>query len=73
MVQGAAIELLSPGDIAKLLGLHERTVQLFLKQGKIKGMKVGRKWRAYRSDIEDYLAEQRQAAYAAAQAEGQRD
>jgi excisionase family DNA binding protein len=67
------LELLSPVDIAKMLQLHERTVQLFLKQGRIKGMKVGRKWRAYRADVEDYLVNQRQQAYAMAQEGGQRD
>lgn len=73
MLQAEALELLSPGDIARMLQLHERTVQLFLKQGKIKGMKVGRKWRAYRTDVEDYLAGQRQLALVAAQEEGRRD
>jgi excisionase family DNA binding protein len=60
-------------EIAMLLGLHLRTVQLLFRQGKIQGMKIGRSWKAYQSDIDAYLAAQRQAAVALAQAESRRD
>jgi excisionase family DNA binding protein len=51
-------------EIAAMLGLHLRTVQLLFRRGKIRGMKVGRNWKAYQSDIDAYLQAQRQAALA---------
>ena len=52
-------------EIAAMLGLHLRTVQVLFRTGKIRGMKIGRSWKAYQSDIDAYLQAQRQAALAA--------
>jgi excisionase family DNA binding protein len=49
-------------EIAQRLGLHLRTVQMLFHQGKIRGMKIGNRWKAYESDIQAYLNAQRHAA-----------
>jgi excisionase family DNA binding protein len=67
------LQLLDAKQIATMLGLHLRTVQHFLRTGRIRGMKVGKSWKAYPSDVQDYLAAQRQAALATAMEESTRD
>jgi excisionase family DNA binding protein len=58
------LRLYDAKEIATLLGLHLRTVQVMFKTGKLRGMKVGRNWKAYQSDIDAYLQAQRQIAAA---------
>jgi excisionase family DNA binding protein len=49
-------------EISRRLGLHLRTVQMLFHQGKIRGMKIGNRWKAYESDLQAYLNAQRRAA-----------
>jgi excisionase family DNA binding protein len=52
----------SAQEIADMLGLHLRTVQLLLRTGKLGGLKLGKKWKATQEDIDAYVAQQREAA-----------
>jgi excisionase family DNA binding protein len=54
------LRLLGSKELAELLGLHRRTVQTWLKDGRLPGMKLGRDWKARVSDVHAYLdAQQR--------------
>lgn len=49
-------------QVAKILGVSERTVLRLLDKKEIKGFKVGRAWRFEHSDIEAYVERQRRKA-----------
>jgi excisionase family DNA binding protein len=65
------LRLYDAKEIAKMLGLHLRTVQLLFRRGTLRGMKVGRAWKATQEDIEAYLEAQRQAALEATRRRGE--
>ncbi len=52
-------------QVAKILGVSERTVLRLLAQKEIKGFKVGRAWRFEHSDVEEYVERQRRKAQGA--------
>lgn len=49
-------ELVSISQLADLLGLHERTVSLLLRQGNLPGRKTGGRWRVYWPAVRDAIA-----------------
>jgi excisionase family DNA binding protein len=51
----AAMELLSPADAAKALGVTENDVLTALGDGSLKGKKIGATWRITRAALEDFL------------------
>ncbi|MHA1330914.1 MAG: helix-turn-helix domain-containing protein [Candidatus Hodarchaeales archaeon] len=44
-IESLTKEFYTLNDIAELLGLNWRTVQRYVKDGRIKAIKVGRQWR----------------------------
>jgi excisionase family DNA binding protein len=50
----------SAKEIAETLGLHLRTVQVLLREGKIQGVKIGKLWKASQADIDAYVQAQRE-------------
>lgn len=52
-------ELLNLEQVAKQLGVSERTVLRLLDAKEIKGFKVGRVWRFQQSDVDEYIERQR--------------
>ncbi len=40
-----------PKEVAQILQLSERTILRHLKEGRIPGFKVGRRWRVYGRDL----------------------
>jgi len=42
-------------EAAKIANLHPKTIIRFIKEGKIKGIKIGRQWRIKESDIKSFL------------------
>jgi excisionase family DNA binding protein len=52
----AAIDLMSPADAAKALGVAEADVLTILESGDLKGKKIGSAWRIRRAAIDEYLA-----------------
>jgi excisionase family DNA binding protein len=48
-------ELLTPEMVAERLHIQRSTVMKYLRQGIIKGRKVGRFWRIAEADIQAYL------------------
>jgi len=41
-------------ELAEILSLHPKTVQRFLREGKIKATKIGREWRVQKEDLRDF-------------------
>lgn len=52
-------DLLSIAQLAKYLGMAERTIYVWVQQGKIPALKIGTTWRFRRSDIDAWLETQR--------------
>lgn len=47
--------ILSVYDAADLLGVHRNTIMRMLRDGRLKGVKVGRAWRIKKQAIRDLL------------------
>ncbi len=41
-------------ELAQILSLHPKTVQRFIREGKIKATKIGREWRVRKEDLRDF-------------------
>ena len=48
-------ELLSPGDVAKVLNVSEGDVLATLEKGELKGKKIGSTWRVTRAALDEFL------------------
>ncbi len=46
--------LYSVNEIAEILGLHPKTVQRFIREGKLKAHKIGRSWKVSIDDLKEY-------------------
>lgn len=49
------MQLLTTEDAAKRLGLHPETVRRFLREGTLRGVKIGRKHRIEENEIVAYV------------------
>lgn len=47
-------KLYSVAEIAEILGLHQKTVQRFIREGKLKAVKIGRAWKVSIEDLKAY-------------------
>ena len=47
--------LLSPEDVAKQLNIATATVREYLREKRIKSMKVGKLWRVRESDLQKHI------------------
>lgn len=41
-------------ELAKILSLHPKTIQRFIREGRIRATKIGREWRVRREDLRDF-------------------
>ncbi|MCY0935801.1 helix-turn-helix domain-containing protein [Streptomyces sp. H34-S4] len=46
-------ELYTVGEVAELLGLHVRTVRNYVRDGRLKAVRIGKQYRISRADFED--------------------
>ena len=53
--EGPTDELLSMDQAIEILKTSRPTFYRWLREGKIRGMKLGRQWRFYRDDVERFL------------------
>ena len=51
------IELLGAEEVAGLLGVKESTIWRWCREGRLPGLKVGKRWRVRREALEDFLRE----------------
>jgi excisionase family DNA binding protein len=56
-------ELLTLPEIAQTLGMNPSTVRLWVREGRLRAEKMGRKWMVRRVDLERMLAEQPQVGH----------
>jgi excisionase family DNA binding protein len=52
---GAPVQLLGPGDVAKILGVSEADVLATLEKGDLKGKKIGSTWRVSKTALDEFL------------------
>ena len=55
LIHSDAMQLLSTEDAAQRLGLHPETVRRFLREGILRGVKIGRNHRIEESEIAAYI------------------
>jgi excisionase family DNA binding protein len=55
--------LLSVDEVAQTLGLHVRTIRRYLREGRLKGFKVGKSYRIASQDLAALTGQQPSAAY----------
>ena len=48
-------KLLTPDEVAQRLGITPNTVRIYLREGRIKALKVGRLWRVRESDLQKHI------------------
>lgn len=48
-------DVLHVADVAKFLGLHEKTVYSYVREGKIRAIRCGRSYRIRREWVEEYI------------------
>ena len=47
--------LLTPFDVAKRLQMNERTVTQWLRNGHLRGFKIGKEWRVSEIDLDAFI------------------
>lgn len=52
-------KLLTPDEVAEKLAVKVRSVNEWLRTGKLKGVKVGRLWRVKEEDLEAFIESNR--------------
>ena len=60
-----AIALLTPEEAAERLHIRPQTVRAYLRQGKIRGLQVGKKWMMTHEAFDTFIREQEQARLSA--------
>ncbi len=48
-------KLLTPAQVADRLQIHERTVTRWLRDGYVRGFKLGKEWRIAPADLESFI------------------
>jgi excisionase family DNA binding protein len=50
------LQMLTPKAVAEILGVHQKTVHLWLRNGKLKGVKISyRAWRIPQSALDQFI------------------
>ena len=52
----AEIKVYSIEEVAAILKVGKRTIYTYIKEGKIKAVKVGKEWRVYDENLKDFLS-----------------
>ena len=48
-------KLLTPLDVADRLQVNERSVNIWLRKGRLRGFKIGKEWRISPDDLQEFL------------------
>jgi len=54
-LSAALPQLASPGEVAAYLGLHPATIERHLREGRLPGVKVGRRWYVHLGKLRQQL------------------
>jgi len=50
------MQMLNPRQVAEILGVHQKTVHLWLRSGRLQGIKISyRAWRIPRAALDDFI------------------
>lgn len=56
--------MLNPRQVAEILGVHQKTVHLWLRSGRLRGIKISyRAWRIPQSALDSFLADNSNARF----------
>jgi excisionase family DNA binding protein len=56
MIMTETLHMLTPKDVAGILGVHQKTVHLWLRTGKLKGVKISyRAWRIPQPALDEFI------------------
>ena len=56
MIMTETLQMQTPKAVAEILGVHQKTVHLWLRNGKLKGVKISyRAWRIPRSALDQFI------------------
>jgi excisionase family DNA binding protein len=56
--------MLNPRQVAEILGVHQKTVHLWLRSGRLQGVKISyRAWRIPQSALDSFLADNSNARF----------
>lgn len=47
-------QFFSVEQLSEILNLHPKTIQRFIREGKIKGTKIGRSWKVHTKDLKEF-------------------
>jgi len=54
------LPMLTPQDVARILGVHQKTVHLWLRNGSLQGIKISyRAWRIPKSALDQFIEQKR--------------
>jgi excisionase family DNA binding protein len=53
--QATAFKLYTLTDLEKILGVTHRTLQTYMKNGRLKGVKIGGKWKITEENLKRFL------------------
>jgi len=54
------LPMLTPQDVARILGVHQKTVHLWLRNGSLKGIKLSyRAWRIPQSALDQFIEQKK--------------
>lgn len=48
-------QLLTPAEVAEILQVDEQTVRRYLREGKLRGLRIGNRWRVDQADLEAFI------------------
>src|SRR5262245_48135675 len=49
--------LYTPDQVAQLLNLHVRTIRRYLREGRLKGKRIGKEYRITRADLDEFTGD----------------
>jgi excisionase family DNA binding protein len=59
-IMAEPLQMLTPKDVAGILGVHQKTVHLWLRSGRMTGIKISyRAWRIPRSALDQFIEQNR--------------
>lgn len=50
-----AEKFMTPREVAEILQINEQTVRRYLREGKLKGLKIGHTWRISEKQLQEFI------------------
>lgn len=54
---GNSLELYDVEELARLLNVQEKTIRSYLREGRLKGRKMARKWYVTEASLQEYFSQ----------------